>query len=251
MRHAILDANSVIQNVAEWDGVQPWEHSTNAKNISNRIGLGVGKTYTEHPGIFTYNIVIDGNSIAAAYSSNSNCIENGIIDAGLQQSDIFNVAISGRTTRQLITGALAKVDAVYLPSLGDKNICIFWEISNDLALFPSWTAEQAFAAVKSYCVSRKAVGWKVVVATCLPRIGQGIDTVDIEERRLGVNQYIRDAFAGGEDWVDAVADVGADPIMGNVSTCSNKSYYPDGTHPTVLGHSLCRIYFKETLASLF
>lgn len=243
-RLAILNG-STIQNVAVWDGVMTFAPAATAKEITTRPFIGRNHTYADRPssGAYTYNIIIDGNSIACAHLGGNAC-EEGVTGAGLTTNDYYNVAVSGRTTRGLITLAFAQVDSFYDTAFGNKNILILWEGSNDLALNAS-SAASAYQSIKEYCMARKALGFKIIVATILPR-----NDVDIEARRLTVNTSIRNAKTNNESWIDAVADVASDPTIGIFSATSNTAIYYDGVHPAASAHHTLASYFTDALESL-
>jgi hypothetical protein len=238
-RLALLNG-STIANVAVWDGVKTYSPGFSTADITTRIYLGRGHTYVSLPENRTHNIVIDGNSIADAELLTTRAIEASIIEAGLTVNDFVNVAASAKTSTGAIANAPVSVDRLYDSAFEGKNICFYWEISNDLAL-NGYTAAQAHSAVITYVRGRKKAGFGVIVGTCLPRTGEG---ADIETKRLSVNQLIKDS-AGTEGFT--VADVASDAVMGNISTCANTTYYSDGTHPTNAGQELLIDYFRDAL----
>lgn len=239
-RMAILDGSNNIKNVAVWDGITPWNPGSSIADITGRIHLGRGHQYVPRSSIGTHNILIDGNSLACAHLG-GNAIEEGIIDSGLTTSDYLNVAQSGRTTHGLIGLAATNVDSFYDSSF-DKNICIIWEITNDLFLGGK-SDVQAFQDLKDYCNERRHAGWMVIAATCLPRTGEN---ADIETNRLSVNSMIR----SDSSFYDSLADVASDSIMGNINSTYDIDYYYDQTHPTVEGHHLLKEYFKSALQEI-
>jgi hypothetical protein len=244
-RMAILNG-STITDVAVWDGVSPWNPSASSPDITGRIYVGKGQTYVARPGSsYTHNIIIDGNSIANALRNSGNGIEAAVTSLGLTTSDYYNVSFSGRTTTGAINNAFSAVDLFY-DSLATKNICIFWEGTNDLNLL-GLTAAQAYANMKTYGIGRKRAGFKTIFGTTMPATGTGYNQ---EDRRIALNDLLRTAKASGESWIDAIADVGGGSDLGNIDTTSDTAIFYDGTHLTAAGHALAMPYFKSALEGL-
>jgi hypothetical protein len=236
---AILNG-STIQNVAVWDGVSVFNPASSVE-ITGRHLLGIGKTHVAHKTGAAHNIVIDGNSITAAHRP-ENAVEDAVIAAGLTSNDFHNLALSGAGTVGLSTVGFTKIDYMF-NSTFTNNICIFWEGTNDLYLNPARTGAQAFTNIKNYCISRKHTGFKVIVGTILPR---GSDA-NQEQRRLDCNALIRDAYTNNEPWIDAIADVASDPVMGLFSTTLDINLYYDEVHLASAGHDLCKPYFRDAI----
>lgn len=242
IRKMALLTNGVITNIVLHKEGDEWGPLVNAKDITDRIHMNIGRTYVERAGIVNHNLIIEGNSLAAASKGGYNCIEQGALNAGILLSDIYNVSLSGRTTVGCISVALNNVDTFYRPSFGSKNIYVLWEGTNDLFLLNS-TAAEAYARIKECCKGRRVIGYKTVVGTILPRIGDGVDQ---EDRRIALNELIRNGLINGD--FDAVADVGGDALMGDIRTCDMLEYYYDKTHLSELGHNACMPYFRDAIA---
>ena len=140
----------------------------------------------------------------------------------LKVSAIDNVAVAGKTTAQLITDALTKVDPLFVS--GKRNIVIFWEGTNDLGNNHDPTT--TYNNIVTYCNARRAAGFKVIVLTIIARNVNA----QFEADRLMVNANLR---ANWTTFADGLVDVGADsrfqnPLDGNI--------YTDGTHLTTLGN---------------
>lgn len=192
----------------------------------------------------THNIVIDGNSIAAA---TVNAIGEALIYVGFCSGCYTNVSLSGKSTTALVLSAPTNVDPLFNEQLPGRNICILWEGTNDLYLHAAMTGIEAYNKIKEYGINRWERGFKFIPGTLLPRTGDGANQ---EDRRLVCNALLRQAWADREYWIANLADPGADPIMGQLTTTSKTTYYSDGTHPTTLGHSICRPYFRDAIRAV-
>lgn len=234
--------NNLITNIAVWDGISEWDvGDCDECDITDKGYLPFGyAVHARYGNNYTHNIVIDGNSLAVGTSGgNIKACENCIYDSGLTQWDFLNMARDGWTTPNMISQAFSKIDPLYEPALGDKNILIVWEGINDIS--SGSTDIQAFNNLKSYCQARKLVGWKIIVGTITPRNGGATNQ---NTKRLSVNTMIRDAFSSNETWLDAIADVGADSQIGGTTS---GVYYTDGLHLNSAGHNIAKTYFTAAI----
>ena len=106
--------------------------------------------------------------------------------------------------------------------------------ANDLL---NYSSGQAWAnALWAYTDKLRAQGFKVAVATLLPRIaGSATNQAPFNARRAEVNAMIRAAVGAH---TDAVIDYAADPRIGDDDDAKNTALYPDGLHPSGQGHAI-------------
>ncbi len=178
-------------------------------------------------------IMCDGNSITHGYQNAYSLPYGAEYPAQLQSllgksAKVINRGRDGRTTANQITDATTYVDPSYDSS---KNcILVAWEGINSMAAsVGNLDATTAYNQLVSYCNARKAVGWTVLVGTCLPSVA--LDT----QRKDDYNALIR---ANWQDFADGLIDFAADTTMGNDSTVYNTTYYRDGTHPAAAGYTI-------------
>lgn len=199
-----------------------------------------------------YNLVVDGNSLAVGYWSNGvTTMWDGVKAAAsdITPLDMVNLANSGFTTPVLTARAQSLIDPLLnLEVPNQRRVLLVWEITNDLSSLTQ-TDAGALANIQAYCTARKAAGWKVILATCLPRNPTGINT-SFETYRLSVNASIRaNAVSGG--WADAIADIGNDSTIGAMGAYTNTTYYNgDGIHLTAAGHAIAATYITSALAGI-
>jgi hypothetical protein len=192
-----------------------------------RIGVGkIGGGPPDVSGPVPYQgklaqILFDGNSLMLGVGARQENSLPFLVIAGLGDGyDWQNFAVPGEPTGQM-QQTFGKVDAQrHLTRSG--SIVVAWEISNDLSL--GATAEEAFDHYREYCLARRRAGFRVIAVTVLPR--QSTNTPGYEERRLAVNQMLRDQFAV---FAEGLIDVAAIPEIGSASSPSNKDLYADGT----------------------
>ena len=128
------------------------------------------------------------------------------------------------------------------PVVGN-DIVLVWIGTNDIQ--SGRTPAQTEADIAALCGYFKTDGFKVVVATILPRAVSGSWT---EQERLDTNILIRANWA---TYADALADIGNDALMGQTGDETNLTYFADGVHPTVAGHThLSNTYFIPAINSI-
>ncbi len=143
-----------------------------------------------------------------------------------------NLGVSGSKQSYLILAATQLEDTLFDPYR--HNILFSWEFTNELAN-GSGTPSTMYTAWVAYCQARKARGWRVITASCLPRgettaggpgsnysntyITNGTTTVaqqefNFETARLALNALFRadiaDGFSsyGGVPYMDGWVDFG-------------------------------------------
>jgi len=99
-----------------------------------------------------------------------------------------------------------------------KNVCVAWGGTNDLV--GGATAAATFANLQTYVTARLAVGWSVVVLTCIDR-----GDVDITVPRAAYNTLIRNAYGGGAVPKVALSDVAANANLGANGASANPTYF--------------------------
>lgn len=171
---------------------------------------------------------MEGNSITS-YGTTWTGITSAI-KAGYTPT-LRNFAVSGQTTVQRATAAPTTVD---IPGNKDKgyNILNFMEGINHI--YFGATAAEAYEAIRSYCLARKAYGFKVSICTLTPRQNANAPVWQ-ETRRLETNVLIRDSWS---TFADVLVDIGGHPIMGQYATCTNTTYYSDLVHFAPAGNGI-------------
>jgi lysophospholipase L1-like esterase len=235
--------------VSEWAGCFIYNKALTAEQIE-AMNAWIKEYYGfADPPNPTWNVVIDGNSLAIGTQGTSvSATYDGFLAAnGSPKSrDCYLMARSGITTPNMAADAATRVDTLYNSSItATKRIVIVWEIGNDLGLNSTRTDTEAYNNIKSYCQARKAVGWKVIVATALPRTSSV--NANYETYRLSVNSQVV-ANAVAEGWADAVADVASNATIGATGTSTNTTYYAaDGIHLIDAGYTVAKTYFTNAI----
>jgi lysophospholipase L1-like esterase len=199
----------------------------------------------------TKRVVADGDSITlgpALVTQSSNYLANCLRNTSVSPLKVWawNLGVSSETAATMITNAPTAVDPLLDSSLGaNGNICCFWGGTNDLAL--SASAATVYSRIVTYCQARQAAGWKVIVATILPRSNAGIQA-NFETDRITVNTNIRTNWA---TFADGLADVASNTHIGDAGDSDDTTYYlSDKVHPNDTGHVETAAVWQTPLDSL-
>jgi len=129
----------------------------------------------------------------------------------------------------MLTEARMEVDARYDPR-GDQNVCVVLAGGGDIERGRS--PSRVYGDLVRYCSGRRAAGFHVVVVTLLPRR----TPLRFEADRQRFNELVR---AGWSDFADGLADVAADPRIGDDGDQFHRRYYrPDAIHPNAAGYGV-------------
>lgn len=193
-------------------------------------------------------MVFDGDSLTFGYpdATTSYPIQlNALLPAPSYDRVMVNVASSGLTLAMIVARA-ALVDAIFYTPAG-KKILTIWGGTNDMGVAEGVSGAVAYARLVSYCNSRRAAGWKVVVLTCLPRTWPG-DPVDFETQRTAFNTLIRANWA---TFADALCDVALDSRIGIDGDQLDPTYFKgDKTHLQPAGYAIIAALVKPILEAL-
>jgi lysophospholipase L1-like esterase len=164
--------------------------------------------------------------------------------------DVYNRAVPGSSFNNisggdfhLMNSAASKIDVLYHPTAA-QNILVISTGWNDVN--GGETAETIKAQFTAYCLARKAVGWKVVVAP-LPIANYPGQPVVYPLIRLQVNAWLAQNW---QQFADAYADFSNDPIIGNSANTANPIYWQDQLHMTQAGYTIWAQYLKTAIQSL-
>lgn len=137
-----------------------------------------------------------------------------------------HLGTTGAGLSTLTTNAPANVD----PWIhGSNNICVIWAGVNDSAN----TAQQIHDAIKTYCLARRAAGWRVLVCTEIDAQDAGRLANGWTVKYQALNTLLKADYA---DFADAIADLGANA---NLQDATNTTYFnADKLHLTTAGYTV-------------
>lgn len=200
-------------------------------------------------------IVVHGDSLA--YGSNLGLYTREFANYGGQTRDllgagwdVYNRAVPGSSFNNIIGGeyhlissAAARIDVLYRPTAA-QNILVISTGWNDVN--GGETAATIKAQFVTYCLARKAVGWKVIAAP-LPISNFSGQPVIYPLIRLEVNAWLALHW---REFADAYADFSNDPIIGNAALTTNPVYWQDQLHMTQAGYAIWARYLKTAIESI-
>jgi hypothetical protein len=172
-------------------------------------------------------IVFDGDSLSTYDKYPTQLM--ALLGAGWSYQD---VAVPGQDTDMLNADAAMQVDPLWDGSQPLNVVCV-WCGTNNGAYLGSAT----YDAIRSYCLARRAAGFKTVVFTILPRsdtFAPG-DEVLWRAGRLVFNGLLRTNWTG---FADGLADVAADSRIGDDGDSEDTAFYVDKVHLTTAGYAI-------------
>ncbi len=169
------------------------------------------------------NLVIAGDSIGLGQVTSTNNWADLNINSPYT---VENMSVNGVTLHYQSTGYEAGILQQYSQS-SPVNWLVVQVGTNDLGQGTS--ATDLYNELQSFTADAHRVGFRVLVATVLPRNNNVFSwTSDDEANRLAYNQLVRQNSVGA----DAIADLASDPVMGNPASTSQLPLYIDGLHPS-------------------
>lgn len=186
-------------------------------------------------------VVCVGDSLTTGYKSTNGFGYTNLMSLSLAACEVYNVGMGSKTLAQMVSDGTSWVDGLY-DATKARNIVVIWGGTNDL--YTGDTAENTYANLQTFCAARRAVGWKVVVVTTLPRGAAD----PYETKRQTYNSSIR---AGWATFADALADVAADSRIGDAGDNSDGTYYSDGTHLNNTGYGVVAGIVTAAVQGLF
>lgn len=195
---------------------------TTGATVRDSLNTAIGK-----PGAFDYHVLFIGDSITEGTGSRN--LLNTARSMRLNTKALMtNSGIHGRLLADDNNSRTGRFGNQF--RAGIPNVAFISGGTNDL--------DQGTAGAALYTNTTsplvgylKSLGFKVVVATILPRTGGTWDAA-AEARRVEYNNAVR----GNAATADAVLDLTANPTMGNGNE-GNTTLYGDGLHPTSLGYA--------------
>lgn len=175
------------------------------------------------PNYSNSNVVFDGNSITANYGWPESLKLRPPFDAA--GCNFYNVAVGGQSTRDMISRSAVQVDARL--QAGKDNILIAWELGNDL--YYGQTVKQACDSFRSYCLARKALGWKILVITPCDRKQVNAIGDSEDEYRAKLVEASSWLLLHWHEFANCAIESNR---VAALSNANDPGYFPDGIHPT-------------------
>ena len=246
--HQILLSN--FNNSCCWPGkmgyVSVYSIGHSATQIANNYkilkNMMLGRGVTNIPDINNL-VVFEGDSLTADNDSGVSSYVQPAVFAITPTIQARNLAVSGSGIPALVNRAAAVDAAVDLSR--NKNIFSVLIGTNDLLNgigqdIPTFTANFV-AELKSYCLARKAAGWKVIAFTVPNRAITGFDDI-----RTAANTLIK----ADNSFYDTLVDIAADSTIGTAAAAYDTTYFFDGTHMTAAANAIVATYVDAAIEVL-
>lgn len=191
--------------------------------------------------IDSLNIVIDGNSLIVG---STNKLTPPVCELAshlsIHPSSVAMNAYVGRTTEDIVDRAPTITDPLLIP--GRKNVAILYEATNSLIAGGADRLE-VLDLVESWCLARRAHGFKVVVGTPPPRKLFAGNNQNFEDDRLWLIEQLE---ASWNQFADGFANAGADAVLGATGANTNTTYFDnDQTHLRDAGSAIVARYLSN------
>jgi hypothetical protein len=190
---------------------------------------------TPVPGL-QYKLVHDGNSIVYGYAlANRNTRYSIQLQAMLNQSRFRTTGdgIPAYTTNQIYVAFTTVEGHPGMPHIYEappiNSILIAWELTNDIRIGLQ-TDTQALSNWANYVTLARSFGYKVWSLTCLPSTAF-LAGEEVYRQSVNVSMRANASRIYGDRIIDAAA-------LPQLQDPNDTTYYVDGTHPTVAGHTL-------------
>lgn len=161
-------------------------------------------------------------------------------------NNAHNVATGGQTLYPtMINDAPSQVDA-NLFDTRYRNVVVLWAGTNDLYYDEELTASSLHGYIRDWCEGRKAAGFQVFVCTITPRPDPQ-DRRNFGERRQTLNALIQAHYS---EYADGIADITADPRLGDAGDELDTRYYTDKIHMTPEGYGIVACIVKAAITGM-
>src|SRR5258708_7102068 len=197
------------------------------------------------PTISTPLFIFDGDSLTYGAGSTGGQDYPAQVQTNLGLAGTYqNVAVSAQTALQMNNYAVYQVDPEF-SNLRATNIVSFFGGANDLYYGTDVTT--TYNTIVAYCQARRAVGFKVIVNTSLPRSTDSTPAT-FEAGRQSVNTLIR---ANWKSFADALSDIASDSRIGNAGDELDTTYYTtDKVHMNNTGYGVVASYVTAAIRQI-
>jgi hypothetical protein len=226
--------------------------ATSAAALTDRFSVNAGAEYTRtlrvsagdagwspyfRPGV----VVWDGGSIISGHRADPGYEFPAQTLAMVPRVVKSHVSVTASAKiAQMIDHAPGEVDARYSP-YADLSLCVVLAGGGDFRNGAS--ASSVYSEVKTYCRERREAGFSVVLLTVLPT--NRPET--FEATRLAYNAMVREHW---ETFADGLADIGADPRIGDTGDELDQQFYQsDALHLTNAGNSVMAAVTAPVIAA--
>ena len=181
------------------------------------------------------NVVVDSNSLGTPQFGSTPWPEQMRLKVNDPGCIVSNFSVSGQSTSEMLGDVRTQIDPLYTP--GKTNVLFVMEVGNDLFFNRSPNLAVAIEKFRTYCIERRAVGWRVIAMTCYDR-QQPTVRADLK----AFNTWLRANWTG---FANDLVDCWQDPVY---TDADNTFYFPDGVHPNIAGtYGIAELAYRALL----
>jgi hypothetical protein len=229
--HVTLGSNSGAARLVD----PPCDPSTGApdKVILHTHGNAATPTHTQN------KVALEGDSISVYGAT----MYSGLYQSANPSITVCQLAVGGSTINTSGSTLVGRINGVRTCNGEVVTVLIG---ANDMLNYS--TTQQWLDALWGYTDTLRGEGYKVAVATVLPRVaGAPANQVPFNTRRAEVNTAIRNAVG---THIDAVIDYAANTTIGDDADATDTAKYPDGLHPSDSTHAIMKSIYEPVVNNL-
>ncbi len=212
-----------------------------------RLGIYTRKAFYDRCGT-SINLAFEGDSLTdPIYSGYAMHVWAGLLNSNNIVHGLSNGAIGGENVDQIMQAAeTAEIDG-FVSSSVTHNIAVLWIGTNNLpgTDIPTET-QHLYDCIHTWCDDRHTAGYSKIIVNTLTPSANILQGANHENARLAFNAMLLADY----HFCDAVADIGADSIMGDYAqaTSAPNAYY-DATkvHHTAAGQVIDASYVTAAI----
>lgn len=131
-----------------------------------------------------------------------------------------------------------------------RNVCLVAVGTNNLANGAGANTAQTLIDIYAQCDAAKAAGWRVALATILPRSGLFNNGTTQSQFNAAMTTANADIIANWASHANALINTTIIAGMGTIGDSNNATNYSDLVHPTAVGMALLKPAFSSVLLGL-
>ncbi len=194
-------------------------------NFNNSIIIADGNSYVQGNGYIPFTTTISSTS---PFNSNG--------------STVLNFGVGAQTTVDMINDQTSQILNQYQE--GVTNILLVVEGGNDI--YFNGSVANALLNMEMYCLTARAVGFKIIVSTTIPRDQTTSFGDNSQQYNLKLQEF-NDGLISNNTFYDAIIRPDLEPIF---LTYTSGGYDGDKVHPNTIGQEKFGELFVNTILSL-
>ena len=167
------------------------------------------------------NIVVASNSLGTPQFGSTPWPTQLTTKINNPNCTLTNLSVSGKAISEILSDYPFQIPQLF--QAGKTNVLFVHEMINERFFRRSATLAESIQKFKTYCLTARTAGWKVIVIT------QYDTTYACRQELLDFNIWL---LANWDGIANGIVDVWQEPIYRDAT---NTIYFPDGIHPGIAG----------------